>query len=36
MGSQPYCEQILIQNVTASPCHSLTFDESLNKKENLA
>ena len=27
-GLAPYCEQLLIQNVTASPCHSLSFDES--------
>ena len=28
----PYCVQLLIQNVTASPCHLLSFDESLHKK----
>ena len=31
-GLAPYCEQLLIQNVTASPCHSLSFYGSLNKK----
>ena len=31
-GLAPYCEQLLIQNFTASPCHSLSFDGSLNKK----
>ena len=31
-GLAPYCEQLSIQNVTASPCHSLSFDKSLNKK----
>ena len=34
-GLAPYCEQLLIKNVTASPCHSLSFDESLNKKIQL-
>ena len=34
-GLAPYCEQLLIQNVTASPCHSFSFDESLNKKTQL-
>ena len=29
------CEQLLIQNVTASPCHSLSFDELLNKKSQV-
>ena len=28
----PYCEQLLMQNFTASPCHSVSFDGSLNKK----
>ena len=31
-GLAPYCEQLLIQNVTASPCHSFSYDKSLNKK----
>ena len=34
-GLAPYCEQLLIQNVTASSCNSLSFDESLNKKIQL-
>ena len=24
---EPYCEKLLMQNVTASPCHSLSFNE---------
>ena len=31
-GPAPYYGQLLIQNVTASPYHSLLFDDSLNKK----
>ena len=31
-GPAPYFGQLLIQNVTASPYHSLLFDDSLNKK----
>ena len=34
-GLAPYCEQLLIQNVPAFPCHSLSFNESLNKKIQL-
>ena len=32
MGPAPYFGQLLIQNVTVSPYHSLLFDDSLNKK----
>ena len=31
-GRAPYHEQLLIKNLPASPYHSLSFNESLNKK----
>ena len=34
-GPAPYHEQLLIQNLTASPYHSFSFNESLNKKIQL-